>query len=117
MTFFVAVDGSRWQAHQDSVVDAIVHASGNIPVPVIKGNGYGLGPGILARAAMRTGPATTAAGTVALTFRIDARSSTAPATTVPATTAPAPAELVSSGMARPVEGAVAVPPVGRNTVC
>ena len=64
MTFSVAVDGSRWRAHQDSVVDAIVHASGNIPVPVIKGNGYGLGAGILAREAMRVGADTIAVGTV-----------------------------------------------------
>ena len=68
MTFSVAVDGSRWQAHQDSVVDAIVHASGNIPVPVIKGNGYGLGPHILAREAMRIGADTIAVGTV---FEVD----------------------------------------------
>ena len=64
MTFSVAVDGSRWRAHQDSVVDAIVHASGNIPVPVIKGNGYGLGAGILAREAMRVGADTIAVGTL-----------------------------------------------------
>ena len=68
MTFSVAVDGSRWRAHQDSVVDAIVHASGNIPVPVIKGNGYGLGAGILAREAMRVGADTIAVGTV---FEVD----------------------------------------------
>ena len=68
MTFSVAVDGSRWRAHQDSVVDAIVHASGTIPVPVIKGNGYGLGAGILAREAMRIGADTIAVGTV---FEVD----------------------------------------------
>ena len=68
MTFSLAVDGSRWRAHQDSVVDSIVHASGNIPVPVIKGNGYGLGAGVLAREAMRVGADTIAVGTV---FEVD----------------------------------------------
>lgn len=68
MSFILRVDESRWRAHHRSVVDAVRRASGTAPVPVIKGNGYGLGPSVLSAEAMRLGADTVAVGTV---FEVD----------------------------------------------
>ena len=64
MSFVLRVDGPRWRAHLDAVVDAVVRASGNAPVPVIKGNGYGFGPVMLSAEASRLQADTVAVGTV-----------------------------------------------------
>lgn len=68
MSFILRVDESRWRAHQQSVVDAVVRSSGTAPVPVIKGNGYGLGPAVLSGEATQLGSDTVAVGTV---FEVD----------------------------------------------
>lgn len=68
MAFFLTVDASRWRAHQEAVVDAVTRSSGSTPVPVIKGNGYGLGSEVLRSEAMRIGADTIAVGTV---FEVD----------------------------------------------
>ena len=64
MSFVLRVDGPRWRTHQDTVVDAVVRASGNAPVPVIKGNAYGFGPAVLSTEASRLQADTVAVGTV-----------------------------------------------------
>ena len=58
MTFSLYVDEPRWRAHLSSVVDATPGI-----VPVIKGNGYGLGNERLAAEAARLGVDTVAVGT------------------------------------------------------
>ncbi len=58
MTFTLYVDEDRWRAHLPSVVDATPGI-----VPVIKGNGYGLGNARLAAEAARLGVDTVAVGT------------------------------------------------------
>ena len=68
MSFVLSVDAPRWRAHQNSVVDAVTRTTGSIPVPVIKGNGYGFGPAILSGEASRINADTVAVGTV---FEID----------------------------------------------
>ncbi len=68
MSFILEVDAQRWRDHQRSVVDAVTRASGAAPVPVIKGNGYGFGPGVLGTEAMALGADTIAVGTV---FEVD----------------------------------------------
>ena len=68
MSFVLRVDASRWRAHQQSVVDAVTRASGTSPVPVIKGNGYGFGPGVLSAEASRVDSDTVAVGTI---FEVD----------------------------------------------
>ena len=68
MSFVLHVDSQRWRDHQRSVVDAVTRASGTAPVPVIKGNGYGLGPTVLGAEAMRLEADTIAVGTV---FEVD----------------------------------------------
>lgn len=64
MSFVLRADGPRWRTHQDAVVDAVVRASGNAPVPVIKGNAYGFGPAVLSAEASRLQADTVAVGTV-----------------------------------------------------
>ena len=59
MTFTLYVDEARWRAH----LAATVAATPDI-VPVIKGNGYGLGNARLAAEAARLGVDTVAVGTV-----------------------------------------------------
>lgn len=63
MSFVISIDTARWQAHQDSVRDAIA-ASGATVVPVAKGNGYGVGNTRLAAEASRLGTGAIAIGTV-----------------------------------------------------
>ena len=68
MSFTVTVDAQRWRDHQRAVVDAVQRASGSVPVPVIKGNGYGLGATVLGAEAMRWDADTIAVGTI---FEVD----------------------------------------------
>lgn len=68
MSFTLDIDVDRWRGHQASVVDSVLRASGSIPVPVIKGNGYGIGASVLSAEAMRWDADTVAVGTV---FEID----------------------------------------------
>lgn len=65
MTFAVRVDAQRWRDHLDQVADAVRRSAGAAVVPVVKGNGYGLGQLTLAREALRLGADTVAVGTVA----------------------------------------------------
>ena len=55
MAFALRIDADRWRQHQDSVADAVLRAAGAPIVPVVKGNGYGLGNTRLAREAARLG--------------------------------------------------------------
>jgi hypothetical protein len=64
MSFTVHVRRERWYEHQDSVWAAVTRASGTTPVPVIKGNGYGLGQETLTEQAVRLDADTVAVGTV-----------------------------------------------------
>ena len=64
MSFSVMIDGQRWRDHQRAVIDAVQRASGSPPVPVIKGNGYGLGADVLGAEAMRWDADTIAVGTI-----------------------------------------------------
>ena len=68
MAFAVTIDGQRWFDHQDAVSAAVDRSAGSPIVPVIKGNGYGLGQRLLADQAVRLGSDTVAVGTV---FEID----------------------------------------------
>ncbi len=68
MAFAISVDFGRWTDHQDRVCDAVARAAGAPLVPVIKGNGYGLGQRLLAEQAVRLGADTVAVGTV---FEVD----------------------------------------------
>ena len=47
MAFAVTVNAQRWRDHQDTVCDAVRRSGGAPLVPVIKGNGYGLGQRLL----------------------------------------------------------------------
>ena len=64
MAFVVTVDGQRWRDHQDAVAGAVLRAANAPIVPVIKGNGYGLGQSLLTAEAVRLGADTVAVGTV-----------------------------------------------------
>ena len=64
MAFVVTVDGQRWRDHQDAVAGAVLRAANAPVVPVIKGNGYGLGQSLLTAEAVRLGADTVAVGTV-----------------------------------------------------
>ena len=64
MAFVVTVDGQRWRDHQDAVAAAVLRAANAPLVPVIKGNGYGLGQSLLTGEAVRLGADTVAVGTV-----------------------------------------------------
>ena len=57
MSFRLTVDAERWRAHLDAV-------RAEVPglVPVVKGNGYGFGPELLAGEARRLGADTVAVG-------------------------------------------------------
>ena len=65
MTFTLTVDSGRWSAHQQGVLASITPllAGGSI-VPVIKGNGYGVGRDVLAAQANSLGVEVIAVGTV-----------------------------------------------------
>ncbi len=64
MSFTLQVNGEKWRTHLRAVVNALTSASGSSPVPVIKGNGYGLGQELLGATAMDLGADTIAVGTV-----------------------------------------------------
>lgn len=69
MAFAVTIDAQRWRNHQDQVCEAVCRAAHAPLVPVIKGNGYGLGQRLLADEAIRISADTVAVGTV---FEVDA---------------------------------------------
>ena len=64
MAFTLNINGDKWRIHSRSVVNAITTASGTSPVPVVKGNGYGIGQELLGATAMELGADTIAVGTV-----------------------------------------------------
>ena len=68
MAFAVTINAERWRDHQDVVSDAVRRTAGSPLVPVIKGNGYGLGQRLLADEAIRLSADTVAVGTV---FEVD----------------------------------------------
>jgi hypothetical protein len=68
MAFALTINRQRWLDHQDGVCEAVRRAAGAPIVPVIKGNGYGLGQRLLADQAIRIGADTVAVGTV---FEVD----------------------------------------------
>ena len=63
MTFGIAIDAAAWQQHTEALRDRI-HATDAALIPVIKGDGYGLGQAFLAREATRLGLHAIAVGTV-----------------------------------------------------
>jgi hypothetical protein len=69
MAFAVTINAQRWRDHQDVVCDAVRRAAHAPIVPVIKGNGYGLGQRLLADESIRLSADTVAVGTV---FEVDA---------------------------------------------
>ena len=68
MSFTLKVDAVRWRDHHQAVAGAIGRAGG-VLVPVVKGNGYGLGQAQLAREAARLESDVIAVGTI---FEVDA---------------------------------------------
>jgi hypothetical protein len=64
VSFTLRINEEKWRTHLRAVVNAVTSASGNSPVPVIKGNGYGLGQELLGTTAMDLGADTIAVGTV-----------------------------------------------------
>lgn len=65
MAFAVRIDAQRWRDHQDAVAEAVLRAATAPVVPVVKGNGYGLGQRTLADEVLRLGSDTVAVGTIA----------------------------------------------------
>lgn len=63
MTFGISIDAAAWRQHCDSVRDR-VHAAEAALIPVIKGDGYGLGQSLLAAEATRMGLRAIAVGTM-----------------------------------------------------
>ena len=63
MTFGIAIDAAAWQQHTEAVRDR-VHAADAALIPVIKGDGYGLGQAFLARETSRLGLKAISVGTV-----------------------------------------------------
>jgi ACT domain-containing protein len=63
MTFSLRVDSTKFRGHLVSVMNSYSTAGANL-VPVIKGNGYGFGRGVLASEASRLGCNRIAIGTV-----------------------------------------------------
>jgi hypothetical protein len=64
VSFTLQINGEKWRTHLKAVTNALTSASGSSPVPVIKGNGYGLGQELLGATAMELGADTIAVGTV-----------------------------------------------------
>jgi alanine racemase len=64
MSFTLHIDAPRWRLHTQQVWAALRTSSGGVPVPVIKGSGYGLGVALLAHEALRLEADTIAVGTV-----------------------------------------------------
>lgn len=63
MTFGISIDAEVWRRHCDAVRDR-VHGADAALIPVIKGNGYGLGQALLAAEATRMGVRAIAIGTI-----------------------------------------------------
>jgi alanine racemase len=68
MAFAVTIDAPRWRHHIDEVADSVLRGAGAPIVPVVKGNGYGLGQRLLAEECLRMGADTVAVGTI---FEVD----------------------------------------------
>ncbi|MDP1876653.1 MAG: alanine racemase [Actinomycetota bacterium] len=68
MAFALTIDGQRWREQLDATCEAVERSAGSPIVPVIKGNGYGIGQRNLAEQALRLGVDTVAVGTV---FEVD----------------------------------------------
>jgi len=64
MSFTLSIDAERWRAHQSAVVTAVRGTGAGELVPVIKGNGYGIGQRTLAGEVARLDLGTIAVGTV-----------------------------------------------------
>lgn len=64
MSFTLSIDADRWRTHQSSVISAVAATGAGEIVPVIKGNGYGLGQRVLADEVTRLELDTVAVGTV-----------------------------------------------------
>jgi alanine racemase len=64
VSFTLQINGEKWRTHLKAVTNALTSASGSSPVPVIKGNGYGLGQELLGATAMELGADTIAVGTI-----------------------------------------------------
>lgn len=65
MSFDLDIDAARWRAHIDSVAAGAASIPDCHLVPVIKGQGYGLGADLLLAEATRIGASTVALGTIA----------------------------------------------------
>ncbi len=63
MAFILQVDGDRWRSHLRMVRDSVQAVADTRMVPVIKGNGYGLGQATLARESSSLGCDVVAVGT------------------------------------------------------
>lgn len=63
MSFVMTIDTPRWRQHQDEVFRGLERI-GVTPVPVAKGNGYGVGNLRLAQEAQRLGARTICVGTI-----------------------------------------------------
>ncbi len=68
MSFTCRIDAPRWRDHLDAVRANVGRAGGTVIVPIIKGNGYGLGQALLASEAQRMEADAVAVGTI---FEID----------------------------------------------
>jgi alanine racemase len=68
MAFALTIDAESWRSHVDSVAASVLSASGAGVVPVVKGNGYGLGQKFLTEECLRLGADTVAVGNV---FEVD----------------------------------------------
>ena len=64
MSFVLNVDADRWRNHVSTVASTVESVTGSRIVPVIKGNGYGLGQARLARVAESLPGTIVAVGTV-----------------------------------------------------
>lgn len=64
MSFVCEIDARRWRDHLTAVQVNVARAGGTQVVPVVKGNGYGLGQALLARESQRMGAEAIAVGTV-----------------------------------------------------
>ncbi len=64
MSFDLDIDAARWRAHIDSVAGGAASIADCHLVPVIKGQGYGLGAQLLLGEATRIGASTVALGTI-----------------------------------------------------
>lgn len=64
MSFTLTINEEKWRTHLRAVCNAVASASGSPLVPVVKGNGYGLGQELAASVAMDLGADTMCVGTV-----------------------------------------------------